>query len=186
MNALLLALGTASAGDLYINGVRADQPPVITMEGVNVRFDEAGNIWIDAPLYRVTVVQAAPPPAPAAPATAPASSGVAAGVWWLVTEDNDSVGQDVEVLINGVSVRHIRSGAAQLILDVGPWLRPGANEVSLVAAPGRYDGGALMIYIGRGTTTGGTVRMDTPEVRYTRRSVDLGSGASSEFTIQVP
>ncbi len=186
MTALALVLGTALAGDIYINGVRADQPPVLTMEGVNVRFDEAGNIWIDAPLYRVTVVQAAPRPAPATPAPTPASSGVAAGVWWLVTEDNDSVGQDVEVVINGVSVRHIRSGAAQLILDVGPWLRPGTNEVSLVAAPGRYDGGALMIYVGRGETAGGTVRMDTPELRYSRRSVDLGSGGTSEFTVQVP
>ncbi len=186
MSLFLAAMGAALAGDLYINGVRADQPPIMSMEGVTVRFDEAGNIWIDAPMYRVTVVQKSPPPPPAPDASPPAANGIAVGTWWLVTEDHDSVGHDVDVQVNGVSVRHVRSGDPQAIVDVGPWLRHGQNDVRLVAAPGRYGGGALMIYIGRGSTAGGTVRMDTPDVRYTRRSVDLGGGGETEATIQVP
>jgi hypothetical protein len=104
----------------------------------------------------------------------------------MVTEDNESEGQDIEVLINGVSVRHVRSGDPQTIVDVGPWLHRGANDVTLRAAGGRYGGGALIVYVGRGTASSGTVRMDTPDVRYTRRAVDLGTGGSAQHTVTVP
>lgn len=211
---LLWLAAAALAGDVYINGIRADVLPVMSMEQVTVRFDAQGNIWIDAPTYRVTVVTPAPAPSPAptyapapapspapayaptpapspAPSPAPAAtsrpaSAVPAATWWLVTEDNDSAGHDVEVLVNGVSVRHVRSGEAQLILDLGPWLQRGANTITLQAAPGTYGGGAFTVYVGKGSDAGGTVRLDAPDVRYTRRAVDLASGATRSFTLTVP
>ncbi len=231
MIGLLLAASFASAGEVYINGVRAQGMPVMTMENVTVRFDAQGNIWVDAPQYQVTVVKGGTgaPPAPASPASAypappsapsayppPASTpaytpaaapaayapapsaapppapasvaglGIAAGKWWLVTEDNDSAGQDVEVVVNGVSVRHVRSGETQAILDLGPYLRSGSNTISMRAAPGSYGGGALVVYVGKGSTAGGTVRLDNPDIRYTRRAVDLGSGGEKSFALQVP
>lgn len=240
MIGLALWLAAANAGDIYLNGVRADVLPVMSMENVTVRFDASGNIWIDAPMYRVSVVPSgtpaptyAPPaaytptpaPAPAptsapayttspgytpvpaitpaytpsytptyAPAATPASrptpvptiGGLAPGGWWLVTEDNDSTGQDIEVLVNGMSVRHVRSGEPQMIVDLGDWLHHGANTVTLRAAPGTYGGGALLIYVGKGNEAGGTVRMDTPEVRYTRRAVDLGSGGEKSYSVNIP
>ncbi|GDX82074.1 hypothetical protein LBMAG42_38850 [Deltaproteobacteria bacterium] len=238
MISLALWLAAANAGDIYLNGVRADVLPVMSMENVTVRFDASGNIWIDAPMYRVSVVPsgaqapttalpvaAAPPaaytptPAPTyttspgytpVPATTPAYTpsyaptyspaptpapratpaptlgGLAPGGWWLVTEDNDSSGQDIEVLVNGQSVRHVRSGEPQMIVDLGDWLHHGTNTVTLRAAPGTYGGGALLIYVGKGNEAGGTVRMDTPEVRYTRRAVDLGSGGEKSYTVAIP
>ncbi|MBM4364831.1 MAG: hypothetical protein FJ102_01340 [Deltaproteobacteria bacterium] len=216
---MILSVALALAGDVYINGVKADVLPVMTMEDVSVRFDQSGNVWIDAPLYRVTVVSpaasqaAAPAPsytappasysppattysapataysspatytAPAATYTAPA---VAPGTWWLVTEDNDSSGHDVELLINGALVRQIRSGEGQVILDVGGWLRRGQNTVELRDAGTRYGGGVFVIYVGRGSDSGGTVRMDAPDVRYTRRATDLQSTGSKQFTLNVP
>lgn len=222
MIGLLLAASFARAGEVYLNGVRAQGMPVMTMENVTVRFDAQGNIWVDAPQYQVTVVKGgtgappapavtspypapaptpayAPAPTPAAyapapsvappPAPSPASVaglGIAAGKWWLVTEDNDSVGQDVEVMVNGVSVRHVRSGETQAILDLGPYLRSGSNTISMRAAPGSYGGGALVVYVGKGSTSGGTVRLDNPDVRYTRRAVDLGAGGEKSFALQVP
>ncbi len=210
----ILASSWAFAGDVYINGVKADVLPVMTMEDVSVRFDQSGNVWIDAPLYRVTVVSppasqpaapatsyTAPPPAYTAPAaaytapppayTAPpppavATPAVAPGTWWVVTEDNDSSGHDVELLINGALVRQIRSGEGQVILDVGGWLRRGQNTVELRDAGTRYGGGVFVVYIGRGSDSGGTVRMDAPDVRYTRRATDLQSTGSKQFTLNVP
>lgn len=227
-----LWLAAANAGDVYLNGVRADVLPVMSMENVTIRFDASGNIWIDAPMYRVSVVPSstpaptfAPPAAPAAapspvyatspgytpvpastpaytpaytpahtaeptpaprPASVPTIGGLAPGGWWLVTEDNDSAGQDVEVLVNGVSVRHVRSGEPQMIVDLGDWLHHGTNTVTLRAAPGTYSGGVMLIYVGKGNEAGGTVRMDTPEVRYTRRAVDLGSGGEKSYTVSIP
>ena len=197
---MLLLAGAVLAGDIYINGVRADVPPVVTMESVSVRFDEQGNVWIDAPQYRVTVVPAAQAAAGATPAVtaspppqptpfsvaAPAAGAVPAATWWLATEDNGSDGQNVELLLNGVSVCHVRSGEPQMIIDVGAWLKRGANEVRLRASPGRYGGGALVVYLGRGRAGDGTVNLDTPDVRYTRRAIDLGGGGDTVFTVQVP
>ncbi|MBM4390445.1 MAG: hypothetical protein FJ090_04945 [Deltaproteobacteria bacterium] len=222
---MILSVALALAGGVYINGVKADVLPVMTMEDVSVRFDQSGNVWIDAPLYRVTVVSpaasqaapaasysappaayspppststplaayasppaiytapvanySAPPPSVAAPAVAPAT-------WWLVTEDSDSSGHDVELLINGALVRQIRSGEGQVILDVGGWLRRGQNTVELRDAGTRYGGGGIVIYVGRGSDSGGTVRMDAPDVRYTRRATDLQSTGSKQFTLNVP
>lgn len=235
LSCAILASSWAFAGDVYINGVKADVLPVMTMEDVSVRFDQSGNVWIDAPLYRVTVVSpaptsqpaatpaysapstsysappptytapapssAAPPPAYTAPsaayATAPVAAAVAApapvatpavapGTWWVVTEDNDSSGHDVELLINGAVVRQVRSGEGQVILDVGPWLRRGQNTVELRDAGTRYGGGVLVVYVGRGSDSGGTVRMDAPDVRYTRRATDLQSTGTKQFSLNVP
>ncbi len=226
---MILSCALALASDVYINGVKADVLPVMTMEDVSVRFDLAGNVWIDAPLYRVTVVSpaatsqpaaatayspppssysapppaysappstyapptaayAAPPPTYTAPVTTPVvtTPAVAPGTWWVVTEDNDSSGHDVALLINGAVVRQIRSGEGQVILDVGAWLRRGQNTVELRDAGTRYGGGVLVVYVGRGSDSGGTVRMDAPDVRYTRRATDLQSTGTKQFSLNVP
>ena len=202
----------AAAGDVYLNGIRADVLPVMSMENVTVRFDAQGNIWVDAPTYRVRVstgdAPAAVPPASTYPATTapvvvppapvvyrPEPSAlptarprptVASGSWWLVTEDNDSVGHDVEVMVNGVSVRHVRSGESQIILDLGAWLQPGNNTITLNAAPGGYAGGAFMVYVGKGRADDGTVRLEAPDIRYARRAVDLAAGATRTYTLVIP
>ena len=209
MTGLLVSLAAALAGEVYLNGVRAEEVPVMSLENVSVRFDAQGNVWIDAPMYRVSV--APPPPVPTAytppppaysspgytpvpaavpayvPAPAPPALGeIKAGRWWLVTEDNDSRGQDIEVVVNGVSVRHVRSGEPQAIVDVGTWLRSGTNTITLRAAGGSYAGGMLVIYVGQGSESGGTVRMDAPDVRYSRRALDLGSGGEKSFIVTIP
>ena len=221
-------LGAALAGEIYVNGTRADIMPAITMENVTVRFDIQGNCWIEAPMYKISVVPgasspsaytpapaaapayAAPAPAgsayvpptvygaptysaaPLVPAASPgsasytASSGVGSGTWWLVTEDNDSAGQAIDVKVNGNVVRRVRSGEGQVIIDIGTFLSRGANRVELTALPGTYGGGLLAVYLGKGTDAGGTVRMDTPEVRFARRATDNATGTTREFTLNVP
>jgi hypothetical protein len=288
----------ARAGEIYVNGVKADVLPVMTMQNVNVRFDERGNVYIDAPMYRVSVVSggasgtvsssagsspatssytppassshsapapsysapapsysasapsysasapsysasapsysasapsysapapsysapapsysaptasnsasgfsapapsysSAPAPSYSAPApgydapvyTATAPLGVSPGTWWLVTEDNDSAGQAVDVKVNGNVVKRVRSGEGQVIVDIGAFLRHGSNDVELVALPGSYGGGSFIVYIGRGSDSGGTVQINTPDIRWQRRSTDSGSGTTKEFTLAVP
>lgn len=237
---LSLWLSTAFAAEIYVNGTRADVMPAITMENVTVRFDTQGNCWIDAPMYKISVVPSLsavsspapapaytppaytppaavptpaysspartypplpPAPVPAAPTydgttSLPTSSygaaayvaplGVAAGSWWLVTEDNDSSGQAIDIKINGNEVRRVRSGEGQVIIDIGAFLRRGANTVEITALPGSYGGGLLAVYLGKGSDSGGTVRMDTPAVKFARRSTDSTSGTVKEYTLTVP
>lgn len=190
---LALLIPAALAGSVYINGVRADLLPEVTLTNATVRFDDQGNVWIDAPGYRVQVVQPGgqatlASSVPAAPSPSPGAR-VGSGAWWLVTEDNASSGHTLEVVVNGTLVRRMASGEPQLILDIGPFLRPGSNTIVMNALPGAApDGGAFTVYIGRGNNLSGTIRLDNPDVAYGRRASDgaSGGGGGRHYTLTVP
>jgi hypothetical protein len=69
MTLLLAMVSLAHAGAVYLNGVRADELPPTTIANATIRVDADGNLWIDAPGYRVTVTE--PGSAAPLPATAP-------------------------------------------------------------------------------------------------------------------
>lgn len=180
MNWLVL-IGTALAGTIYINNIAVQTLPVVEMKNVSVRFDAAGNVWIDAPNYQVREV-APPTYVPAAGA----NSVVPAGTWWLVTEDNGSTGSVVDVMINGTVIRRVVSGQAQLIMDIGPFLKQGNNEITMLIQPGSAGGGILNIYVGQGSNAQGTIRLDAPSVRFSRRSSDSSEGGLKTYVLNIP
>ena len=173
------------AGSVYINGVRADLLPEATIQNATVRFDAQGNVWIEAPGYRVQVLPPVEYAAPVEPIPAAGDAAVSyrvpAGAWWLVTEDDQSSGRTVEVLVNGALVRRVASGEAQLILDLAPYLRPGANTVVINPLPGASRG-TLNVYVGRGSNRQGTIHLDNPDVAW-RASENTGA---RQYTLNVP
>jgi hypothetical protein len=174
----LLLGGTARAGALYVNGVRADGLRDFSFTDVDVRVDAEGNVWVDAPKYKVSVADGeAPPPQAGQP--------VAAATWWLVTEDNGSTGHVVDVYVNGEKVKELRSGESQLILDVSPWMRTGTNVVAFHARPGTPGGGVLNLYVGRGSNDGGTLKLDQPAVSWAMRSTSPAGGENKTFEVVV-
>lgn len=177
---LFLLAGPASAGSVYLNGVRADSMRNQEFNGVDVRIDDQGNIWIEGSQYVVKVVdQAGAPP--------PTAAGVEMGRFWLVTQDDGSQGHVVEVAVNGTVVRRIRSGEAQLILDIAPWLVQGKNEIIITALPGSPPGGGdFHVFIGKGGSEAGVVRMQDPEIDFVRKASDPATGATRRFTMSVP
>ncbi|MCP4807905.1 MAG: hypothetical protein GY913_24850 [Proteobacteria bacterium] len=74
MTALLAALSTANAGNVYINGVNATGLTNFELQDVDVRLDADGDVYIDAPRYSIEV-QAVPDPV--APITEPVTEPVA-------------------------------------------------------------------------------------------------------------
>jgi hypothetical protein len=211
----LLLSPVTFAGALYINGVRADAVRDMELKDVNIRVDGDGNVWIDAPRYSVEVLQpggqtapAAPqaptaPPAPMPPVVAPtpitapvaapmapaAVSGaeVAAGTWWLVTEDNQSTGHTIDVYISGVLVKTIKSGDEAVLMDISRYVRRGQNEVLISARAGASLGGGLLkVYLGQGSNDAGTLNLASPQITFTRRSSDSLDGASRQYTLIVP
>jgi hypothetical protein len=173
---VLAWLPVASAGALYINGVRADEPPALTLEGVTVRIDAGGNIFIDAPRYNVQVVSAAP-----AVAVRPTVATAAPLTWYLVSEDQASVGGAVDVYVNGSYVRRLQSGQSQVLVDLSSFVRPGPNTVKF-APVSPASRGELGAYIGGANGSGSTLRIDAPSVTW-RAGMSL---TSQEYTFVVP
>ncbi len=168
----------------------------MTLEKVDVTIDAQGDIRIKAPGYQIQVVTPAPAPAaqPApnpdygyppgaygsvygsagAPKPAPNPNAgpppldpsVPAATWWLVTEDSKSVGQTVEVYINGRLAQVVKSGEPQRILDVGRHVKRGENTVTIKSTSTAGQGGTLYVYIGTGSDRSGTVVMDEPDVQF--------------------
>lgn len=190
---ILLALlcAHALAGTVYINGVRADVLPEATLKNVTVRMDANGDIWIDAPQYRVESVA----PSPTMPATASGAVGTTAssastgpippGVWWLVSEDHQSTGEALAVTINGAPVYRVVSGQGPIVVDLAPYLRRGNNDVRIEpVANGTLGGGSLDLYVGHGVNDGGTLRIDQTLLRYSRSPSDPVGPRG--FTVYVP
>lgn len=178
----LLCLALAHAGSVYVNGVRADVLPEVTLKNVTVRVDAQGNLWIDAPQYEVQAVAAESNPQAATVGT---DTTVPAGTWWLVTEDHQSTGQLLNVVVNGASVYRVSSGQGQILLDLGPYLRRGANEIRIEpVANGALGGGAFDVYVGQGANDAGTLRIDHAVVHYVR-SVSDPVGSRS-YQVYVP
>ena len=180
---MLGLLSTALAGSIYINGVKADGITNFELDDVDVVIDSKGDVYIDAPRYAIEVRSpggdtVSPGPVPVVQAdgtisTDPAEpTGLEAESWWLVSEDNGSLGQEITVTIGGQPVAVVKSGDPQLMLDVSAFLRTGDNVVTFTSAGGDIGGGILSLYIGPGTNNGGTLQLESPALEYARRASD--------------
>jgi len=180
--ALILAISVSTAGELYVNGVRATGLREQSFDDADVRIDEHGDIHITAPKYVIRSLEPTTTPTP----TTPTASAVSAGRFWLVTDDHRSTGHTVEVFVNGNLVRRVRSGEPQVILDLAPWLIPGSNNVTFSALPGPQPGGGVLhVYMGTGYNDAGVIRLTAPQIDFARRSSDASSGGMSDFVLSV-
>lgn len=188
------------AGNVFIDapGYRAPAPAPAASKAVRgpvaVRLDPVRGAASDH-ARAVDLADAASPPvvATASPPTAvvapvPAAErdtprAVPVGRWWLVTENQESLQQAVEVRVNGAPVRTLRASAVQVLLDVGPWLRVGVNTVEFVPVAGGGSG-ALAAWIGSGTPVNGILRLDAPEVRYVLGTGDAGGVQRFALTVR--
>lgn len=202
----------ALAGSVFVNGVNVDSLRNTTFENVTVTIDADGNLQIDAPNYKIEVVDPAavggapmpaapvppaqtpgqaavgtqgPPPPQPMTAQAPPTSEVAVGQWWLISEDNGSAGHTVHAYINGVRVAVVQSGSEPFILDIGPWLRRGPNTVEVKSNSQNAGGGPLYVYLGPGSNESGTVYMDRPEVQF-GLSPNRSGPYSRTYQVSVP
>jgi hypothetical protein len=195
---MLVLLASAFAGSIYINGVKADGITNFEFQDVDVVIDGNGDVHIDAPRYAIEVRspggETAPPTTPVvAPdgtvSTAPIAppSGLAAESWWLVSEDNGSIGHTIDVSIGGTPVATITSGDPQLMMDISGYLSHGENAVTFSARSGPTpEGGVLSVYVGEGTNAAGALQLDAPKLEYSRRSTDGAEGGTTQQTLSIP
>lgn len=162
------AVASALAADVYINGTYVEPRSMagVRLAGASVRFDEQGNMYIDAPGYKVQAATPAPAPTSRPPTIAPPTPAVTYGRWWIVTEDQGSVGHLVDVYINGQLATTIRSGQAAPLVEISKWLHLGSNQILIRSTSTNASGGPMMVFAGAGSTENGKFDMPSPTVEY--------------------
>ncbi len=180
---LLFVAATAHAGSVYLNNVKIDGVTNQRFEKATVRIDEKGNVFIDAPGYKVQQVEGAP-------AEGPSTGGVITRHYFLVTEQS-AIGMteyDMDLYVNGKWVRKLRSGEDQIVSEVTKHLVPGKNTILFVCK--KQSGETRKSYskehffrvmIGEGNMSGDHVMIDNPVVKFERTAADTGD-LSQEFT----
>ncbi len=182
---LLLVAATAQAAEVFINGVNVAGLTGQTFEKVNVRLDEKGNVYIDAPGYtvkRVAVAETKEAPPPEATITKK---------YFLVTEQNAQglSEYDVDVFLNGKFLRTVSSTEPQLVTEVTKSLRPGRNVVQLQAKKkletkdqpkSTSKANLFRVILGEGDTNHDQVVIDKQLITFTRTAADQGD-VTQEF-----
>ncbi len=176
---------TASAAEVYINGVNVDGLTNQTFEKVTVKLDDKGNVQIDAPGYavkKVTMQDNAPPVA----------TGVITQQYYLVTEQNPpgATEYEIDVFLNGKFFRTVRSGDEQLVKDITKELKPGLNKV-ITQARKKYENPnsprsqsrahVMRVIIGEGRSSRDQVTIDKQVVTFTRTAADTND-VTQEFS----
>jgi hypothetical protein len=120
---LTLVTVTAHAADIYINGVKVTgSVKGLSIEKVNVRFDDQGNALIDAPGYKIEVEAPPPPPPPA-------------GKFYIIANVAAPGHYDVDVSANGKPVTRIPAGSTTWLTEVTDKLQAGPNGVLFTFLP---------------------------------------------------
>jgi hypothetical protein len=186
--AFSLFLCVAQAGTLYVNGTPVDGLKSYAFEQVDVRVDDKGNIWIDAPKYNVSLGEEAKGRSSTGGSRADSAveSDLPRGSWWLVSEDQGSTGHKVAVMVNGQAVKIVESGGQQVIFDISPYLHKGTNVVTFRNSGTDSPGGAaLEIMIGPGSIVGSKVTIDRPKLTYKRNSASQGGESDDNQTLVI-
>ncbi len=178
-----LWLPRVSRADVYLNGVKiaAEMPRDQLLGLCQVRFDAAGNVWIDAPSTGapVTVHDAMPPAVHVAapPTILDGTHPVAAGLplaqrgpryflFWQ-RESPGSPQYDLSVLVNGRLVQEVSSMDRPGSIDVTAFTHAGENSVRILANKNlggeRHSSSELdeiRVSFGEGWSAGGQVTIE--------------------------
>ena len=175
---ILWWMAAALAGQVYLN----DQPvPDQVLAGfdlssASLRVDQTGAVHIDAPwlVWRDGQVRSA--------ARSPEDASAEQG-WWMLLEDLDSEGLEVEVDLNGRTVAVVRSGEGNVFVRVQDHVLPGANRAELRVRHDEDEGeGRIAVTLARGTLSGGLLRLRGEPQRWTLDPGSEGRPIRFEFT----
>ena len=136
----------ALAADVFLNNTKVTgSVKQLALPKVDVRFDDVGNVYIDAPGYLVEVAAPPPPPAPS-------------GKYYLVVNVPAPGHYAIEVNANGKAVASIPAGSPNYFAELSDKLQTGANGIlftflPVVDAPAVQETDAIDILVGRGEQT---------------------------------
>jgi len=176
------------AGSIYLNGTRIDGVTNQKFEKCTVTIDDKGDVYISAPGYAVQGQADSPAPKPKPEVTVGSTNR-----YWLVKEENypGKTQYDVDIYINSVWFKRIRSNNEQVVQEITKYLRAGPNVIHFAAtknigqqrksfSPQVY----MRIIIGEGNIGGNNVMIENPLIQY-KRTANETQNFNDEFTISV-
>ena len=184
---LLLAAVPAAAAEVFVNNVNVDGLTNQQFEKVNVRIDDKGNVYIEAPGYAVKRVSVGPV------AEAAKEEGIITKKYFLVTENNPvgATEYDIDLFINGKFIRGMHSSDDQIVAEITKHLRPGKNQIQLQAKkviankeqPKSFSKSHVFrVIVGEGKVTEDQVVIEKPLITFTRTAADQDDVAQ-EFSL---
>lgn len=188
--AVLVAATPAAAVELFVNGVNVEGLTGQRFEKVNVRIDDKGNIWIDAPGYSVKRVTAAPD---RDPGVVLRDTPAITRRYFLVSEQNvpGMTEYDIDVYINGRLIRSLHSTEEQIVTEVTKYLKPGKNTVifqakkSLASPDNPRSVSKTHVFraiVGEGVMGPDQVIIENPVITFSRTAADMNDVAQ-EFSL---
>lgn len=163
--AMFLLVPSAFAGSpkLFLNGVDITGVTDQEFEGTTVKIDSAGNIFIDAPQYKVEVQD---PNAANAQTPAP---GALTGKYFVVGSNAKpgTVQFDIVIYVNGTMYKTFKDNEGQIVVDITDKLSPGSNTVTLQAKKiisgsrkSTSSSDVISVFIGKGNANGNQLTID--------------------------
>ncbi len=189
--AVICLMGTSVlAASVYLNGTRIDGATNQKFKKCNVTIDANGDVYIEAQGYAVQTQDGT-----ASANSNPTSTVTASPTrrYWLVKEENypGKTQYDVDIYINSVWFKRIRSNNEQVVQEISKYLRTGSNTLHFAASknigqqrksfsPQVY----MRIIIGEGNIGGNNVMIENPLIQY-KRTADETQNFNDEYTITV-
>jgi len=176
---------------VYINNVDVTGLKNQEFKGCTVKFDENGNIYIDAPQYKIKRLDAqegdnSPPPSTAIVKTEKKSDTTPQKKYFLVTEENDGkkVWDKYSIIINGNPVKTFKSSEGVILEDISKNFSQGSNQVILTASkdsnfPGSTKNSWYKIIIGEGHEENKKIVIDKTLIQLTRFGSDTEPASKS-------
>mgnify|MGYP001381469196 CR=1 FL=1 len=178
---LLSFSATAHGADIYINGTLVRGITDLTLEDCKVTFTATGDIYVEAPGYKVLE--------PAAKADQVEQNLEASGklkhryFLFAHTEAPGKIPFAFDVLVNGVTVKEFDARLSQVTQEITLNLKPGKNVIAIKAhyqpSEGAVPSAKYQIYVGRGQPVNGSLEINEVLVEYTQKGSDTASGTRS-------
>lgn len=187
--ALIAAAPAAMARKVFLNGVDITGLRSQTFKNANVHIDENGDIHLDAPGYKVQLVDNDPGSDPGSEAGADGGANPLLRMRLFLATNPSQGGRaqyDLKVKVNGVERKVIKGGSSAVIMEISVWFKKGANKVEVTAvknlAGGRKSVSSadeLQLLIGAGDEVGSKVKMNQDDIK-----INFRCNASQTGTIK--
>jgi hypothetical protein len=187
--ALLAIAPAAMARKVFLNGVDITGLKNKTFKNATVHIDENGDIHLNAPGYKVQVVDSDPGSQPATEADPEGGANPLLRMRLFLATNPSPGGRaqyDLNVTVNGVVRKVIEAGSPAVVMEVSSWFKKGANTVTVTAtkdtAGGRKSVSSadeLQLLIGFGDDTGKKVQMKQSDIK-----VNFKCNASQTSTLK--